>query len=264
MLLATRRGWPSGVLLLTVAAGLVMASCSDEDPLGPYDEDAYNWTDRQICALVYGNYVSPPGFYREDYRRGSPYYENTISIRRPICPDDGCWFELSTDDRGLAFAWSESSAVNSAYYRVLASESATEKYFEFRRAWPEHPTDVLLSRVHKSSYLDRSMYDRMHPASILGVYVPRPITAESAQELAEYMWANDLLGSRGTVLASRAADCLDSFCQVILFATLIGGDWGLCDEILLREATVKVHKESGEITCDVRELRSIRGRCYDG
>jgi len=163
----------------------------------------------------------------------------------------------------MALAWSESSSVNSAYYRTLASETETEKYYEFRRVREGQPTDVLLSRVHKCGYLDRSMYDSYHPASVLGVYGPRPVTGEAASELVEYMWANGAFEQFWDVFNSETTDCGDSFCQIILYATMTTGDWGTCDEILLREATVRVHKESGEITCESRELRSIRGRCYD-
>ena len=109
----------------------------------------------------------------------------------------------------------------------------------------------------------RSMYDSFHPSSVFGIYGPRPIYSGGESELVEYMWANNAFEWFWDVFSSETTDCADSFCQIILYATLSGGDWGTCDEISLREATVRVHKESGEITCASRELRSIRGRCYD-
>jgi len=74
--------------LFIVVIGIIASSCSDEDALGPYDENPYNWTDRQITALVYSRYGSPPDFYKEDHERGNIYYENTISIRRNKSIDD--------------------------------------------------------------------------------------------------------------------------------------------------------------------------------
>lgn len=66
--------------------------------------DPYNWPNKKVISFAYSGYRAPPGFFQEDYERGYPYYENTISIRRPICPDSGCWFELCSDERDLAYA----------------------------------------------------------------------------------------------------------------------------------------------------------------
>src|SRR6266446_7909691 len=94
--------------------------------------DSLSLTTSQIFQAVYSSYKFPKGFYEEDLQGGAIYYENSVSIK-PLSQRQPHWFELSTNDRDQAFAWSESSAVNSAYYRQLQSETQTEKYFEFRR-----------------------------------------------------------------------------------------------------------------------------------
>ena len=233
----------------------------DSSYVRPSNADPYTWSDRQIREIMYSPYWYPVGFYQEDPRRGYPYYVNTVSINSSDCQSGTCWIELCTDDRAQALAWSESSAVHSSYYRVLESDRETEKYFEFRRVNPDRPSDVILDRVHKCRYLDRSMYDGLHPSSVLAVFVPRPITAEGVREVVEYLWANDKLVPVSKVLASRTTECAEAFCQTILYAILIEGDWGLCDEIRLREAVVRVNKETGEITSDTRGLRIIQGTC---
>ena len=244
--------------LLFLAAVALVPACSDDDgPTAPPDTDPYSWSDNEILGAVYLHWY-PDDFYREDYSRGHPYYENTISIRA----DDEHWIELNTADFEQAELWSEMSAQNSAHYRELDSARVTEKYYEFRRVYEERPTDVILSRIHRTSYLVRSMFDRLHPTDMIGVFIQRPVTADAVRELVEYMWANRMI-EYGNPLASQISECEGTFCCTILHAALVGGDWGLCDQIYLREAIVRVDAETGAVTFDVIEIRTIEGTCYD-
>lgn len=223
--------------------------------------EPYNWSDKKVISFAYTDYRVPPEFYTEDRDGGSPYYENTISIRRPICPDEGCWFELCSDDRDMAYAWSESTAVNGSYYRDYESELETEKYFEFRRVYELNPRDVLLSRVHKCSYLDRTMYDRLHPTPVLGLFVPKPITIESSRELVEYMWVNDMLPGHGRVISCSSSEKSESFSHLLLYVSIVYGDFGICDRITLIEMVVDVATGSGSITWNSQVLREMNGIC---
>jgi hypothetical protein len=217
------------------------------------------WSDDKLRSFAYSGSRGHPGFYQEAPSRGAPYYENTISLR--LEPDK--WIELSAATRDSAFAWSERSARLSAYYRDLVSESETEKYFEFRRVYSAHPSDVILNRVHKLSYLDRSMYDRLHPSPILGIFEVRPIDAANARELIEYMWANCRLVDFGRPLSRGLAESPSGFTEEIYFCYTIGADWGLCDKIGLGRARVSVDRTTGEITSTVEELREVNGVCYE-
>lgn len=114
-------------------------------------------TDAEIVNKTYDvSYFFPADFTYEKYSEGSLYYENTVSTRT----NEAVSIELHTNDKAQARAWSETSSKRSSYYRDLVSERETEKYFEFKRVYARYPTDVLLSRVHKSSYfvplLDKS------------------------------------------------------------------------------------------------------------
>lgn len=217
------------------------------------------WCDNKLRSFAYSGSLGHPDFYQEDYSLGSPYYENTISTRM----EADKWIELSTSTRDSALAWSETSATSSAYYRDLVSESETEKYFEFQRVYAENPRDVILSRVHKSSYLNRSMYDRLHPSPVLGVYRVRPIEESGARELIEYMWANSRIVDFGRPLSRSLEESETSFAETIYFSYTIRGDWGTCDSIVLGRALVRIDKTTGEVTSEVEELREVNGVCYE-
>ena len=254
------------VLLLSALA--FFAGCSDDGDngidgpgreywAGLYDwsdlatwTDPSLWTDNKLRSFAYSESRGHPDFYQEDYGRGSRYYENSISTRM----ESDKWIELSTGTRDSALTWSETSATSGAYYRDLVSESETEKYFEFQRVYSENLSDVILSRVHKSSYLDRSMYDRFNPSPVLGVYRVRPISESGARELIEYMWINSRIDN-GRPLSRGMEESEVSFTEEIYYSYTVGGDWGTC-------ALVRVDKTTGEVTKEAEELREVNGVCY--
>ena len=261
------------VLLLSALA--FFAGCSDDGDngidgpgreywAGLYDwsdlatwTDPSLWTDNKLRSFAYSESRGHPDFYQEDYGRGSRYYENSISTRM----ESDKWIELSTGTRDSALTWSETSATSSAYYRDLVSESETEKYFEFQRVYSENLSDVILSRVHKSSYLDRSMYDRFNPSPVLGVFRVRPISESGARELIEYMWINSRIDN-GRPLSRGMEESEVSFTEEIYYSYTVGGDWGTCDAIVLGRALVRVDKTTGEVTKEAEELREVNGVCY--
>jgi hypothetical protein len=104
--------------------------------------DSISVTDEEILQLVYSTFKVPINFYQEDVGSAGIYYENTLSIL-PLDQRTGHASELSTNSHDQALAWSESSSVHSSYYRTLQSEMETYKYFQFRRLYQDHPTDVL-------------------------------------------------------------------------------------------------------------------------
>ena len=68
------------------------------------------------------------------------------------------------------------------------SESQTEKYFQFRRVYQQDTNDVVLDRVHKLSYVDRSMFDWFNPTRFIARLNVSPIDTLVAQNLVEYLW----------------------------------------------------------------------------
>jgi hypothetical protein len=229
--------------------------------LPPNIQDSTQITDENVLRAVYSSYKYPAGFYQEDLNGGSPYYENTISTKS-ISERPSYWYELSTNNRDQAFAWSESSSVYSAYYRKLESEKETEKYFEFRRVWEEHPTDILLSRVHKEGYLDKSMYDRLNPGDTLGIFTKSNIDTTSVRELIEYLWFvwNYNMGG-AKALCSYVINFNDSVNYLLFYTMVSYGDWGLCDQISVMRSIFSVSKQSGIIKENKYLVRHITGKC---
>jgi len=226
--------------------------------LPPTIKDSTDINDDNILRAVYSEYKFPEGFFQEDFKGGSPYYENTISIR--VLNDH--WFELSTDDRDQAFAWSESSSVHSSYYRTLDSERETEKFFEFRRVWLAHPTDILLSRVHKASYIDRLMFDRINPGDTLAIFRAAIIDTITVKELVEYLWFYDNYNIGGSkALCSQVVD-LGKSLQYRLFHTMVSyGDWGLCDHISVFRTAFTISKQNGVLTRTTETIKTLNGKC---
>ncbi len=220
------------------------------------------WSDDKVVSFAYSGHRLPAGFHVEDQPTGHPYYQNTVSTYSNLCDPGECWIELCTDDRDYAFQLSEYSALHSSCYRVLESERETEKYFEFRRVNEAYSIDVILDRVHKCSYLDRTMYDSRRPMKVLGVFGHRPITAAAVRELVEYMWGAGMLEWYTGVASSETLESADAFTQRLLYVIRSGGDYGLCARVQLRKAMVSVDKATGEITSWSTTMRELTGVCW--
>jgi hypothetical protein len=233
---------------------ILVSSCEKNEIVVPLTDD------EKILQLVYSSYKYPAGFYHEDLTRSSIYYENTVSIL-PLAARQPRWVELCTDARGQALAWSESSSANSSYWRPLVSERQTEKYFEFQRRDTFPSSWALLSRVHKCSYLDRSMYDRSKPDSILGIFNKRPLTLPDSKELVEYLWFVDNYEIGGAKVLSLAAEDSANVFQIIIMETAVSyGDWDVHDMIAVYQSTYRVNKGDGILTRNRTLQKVIEGR----
>lgn len=131
----------------------------------------------------------PQGFYREMFD-GKLYYETNASTDPA---HNNKWMtQLCTDNRDSAYSLSKNSIFSDSTLEYF-SERETDKYFEFH--WPYHQNNMYskyISRVHKRSYVDRSMYEydivnRSHD-TLFGILNERPITRANAKEVVEYLW----------------------------------------------------------------------------
>jgi hypothetical protein len=249
---------------LIIAA--VFVACTDKSnlvsPPTGYSAsfDSISITDEEILQLVYSSFKLPSDFYQEDVGSAGIYYENTISIL-PLGQRTSNVSELSTNSHIQALAWSESSSVHSAYYRTLQSELDTDRYFQFRRVYQAHPTDVLLSRVHKLSYLDRSMFDNFHPTSLAGVLNVRPIDGSNVLALAQYFWFIHNYNTHGAkALATAIVETADTMRCALYEIQVSYGDWGVSDEIGLIRQQYSVSERTGSIHLTSSVVRTIRGR----
>jgi len=235
---------------------MVLPGCTEKQP--------FEFSDDDILERVYSNYKFPEGFYTEETDSGSFYYENTISIKA-LNEREAVWIELSTNSRDTARHWSEQSALNSAYYRALVRERETEKFFEFRRMRETNPADVLLSRVHKRSYLDRSMYDSFKRGPVIGRYNVRPMRLPQVKELIEYLiFVKEYKNGSYKVLESECVEQEKFFVHTLTEMLISYGDWELRDQITLQGSRYTIDKNSGDITVSREVLRILEGRLNSG
>ena len=238
-------------LFVCCSVFVINSGCSVQEPGKDNDE---------ILEIAYSTYKMPDDFYREDLDGGSIYYNNTLSIL-PLGQRTSNSYQLCTDDKDIARDWSEATSQNSAYYRELVDETETEKYFQFKRVWDENPTDIILSRVHKKSYLDRSMYDFFNPGDIIGQYNKKPYKIEAVQELVEYLWftENYNISGRKVLESSISLDQSHFICK-LKEIKIAGGDWGIRDQIILFETYYFINRTDGKITISQSDLKTIEGR----
>ncbi len=257
-------------IIVGLSAGvLLLSGCKDvgQEPPPDLSSPVFNATfesidieDSEILRVTYSSFKTPQGFYQEDLQGGSPYYESSLSIT-PLNLRQPPFFELSTNDRQQALAWSESSSVNSAYYRTLASERETDRYFEFRRVYQPNTRDIVLSRVHKLSYLDRSMYDFSHPSPFIGRLNARPIDEPTVQSLIEYFWfINNHAVFRAKAIVSIPTTTQDTVSCVLYHLRFSQGDFGLRDNISLDRMVYAVSRSTGNIVARSQTLRYVQGR----
>lgn len=247
------------VLLIFNACDLIVDKNYNRLPV--FQTRQTEFTDDELLDAVYSDYKYPEYFYTEDFDGGSPYYENTVSIT-PLEDRTNEWRELCTNSREQALEWSELSSQYSSYYRDLVEESETDKYFQFRRVWLEHPSDILLSRVHKCMYLDRSNYDRFKGGHLIGTFNYRPVSAAAVAELVEYLWFIGNYNTGGFKALSSFTDPTDEYIRHTIYAIRVSyGDWGLCDYISLVKEIYDVHTVTGDISYYEVYIRSIQGKC---
>lgn len=213
--------------------------------------------DREIIGKAYSKtYMFPDNFNYEKNLDGSLYYENTISIRT----SKNTWVELDTNEKRQAKEWSEISSLAGAYYRELVAERETEKYFEFKRVYSVNQSDIILSRVHKSSYFVPSL-DKLNPSNNIGTLKVTPIDKESTKLFIEYLWTSYLVCHPDKVLEYRVIEYPDNVRYNLKSVNVIYGDWGVCDVIEVKEFDFYIDKQSGKVTFESSKIKELKGTC---
>lgn len=222
--------------------------------------DYFSYDDEDILDSVYSDYKFPKNFYSENLNGGNIYYLNTLSIKS-LSEREHISIELCTNDRDIAFNWSELSCTYSSYYRDYVSEKETEKYFEFKRVYNQNPSDIILFRAHKCSYLDRSMYDYFDPGTVIGKYNQRPFQKEKITELIEYLvFVRNYNNGSYKVLKSYTLEENNRYVHLIDELIIRYGDWGVSDRIELWGTKYTISKINGNITVTKKLIKTVVGR----
>jgi hypothetical protein len=240
-------------LFYLISLLLISFSCSENltEPVNITDDELYN--------LAYSNWKWPENFYSEDSLEGSIYYENTVSIK-PLTERENIWIQLCTDNIDTARKWSELSSNYSSYYRELVNEKETEKYFEFKRVYLANPNDVILSRVHKCSYLDRTMYDFFKKESVIGVFSKNIFSENDVKKVIEYIWFVEHYQIVGKVHKSFIEKNNSEYVHYIYEVEIVFGDFGVRDIITYSKNTFSIKINSGEITHKKELIKQIDGK----
>jgi hypothetical protein len=237
-------------MALAALLALKLGACderSSSPSLGVLCFDTIPTTDTELWGAAYSSPKYPSDFYVEDRQGGSIYYENSLSVK-PLHEREASSIPLCTEDPAQASAWSEASAINYAHYRDSTDWRETEKYYEIKRVYAERPTDIVLSRVHKCSYLDRSCYDSYQHGDTLGVFNHRPVTPESVKELLEYLWFTSTYNHGGLNVAHSSGRNVGEKIQHDIYAVeVVFGDYGVYDRISLIQYEYLVDTNSGTI-----------------
>lgn len=240
-------------IFVLISITLAATGCEDNDHLF----SNLTKTDREIIEMAYSTtYRYPPGFNYEQDLDGSLYYENTVSIGT----SQTSWIELSTNNKAKAKDWSETSSSRSSYYRNLVAERETEKYFEFKRVFSADTEDVILSRVHKSTYFIPA-FDKFHPGNTIGTLKVSPINKETTKDFIEYMWTSYLIGYDDKVMEYTITESFDKVQYNLKSISVTYGDFGLCDAIQVRNFDFFVEKISGTVTFESKTIKEIKGTC---
>lgn len=236
-----------------IAFLLLITSCSKQKVNQPIGSNR-TAEENQIVQLAYNiNYLYPNGFYKND----SGYYENTVSVT-PLSLRKDIWIELSTNDKNQALAWSDSSDEYSSVHRAIISESETEKYFEFKRQSTTNINDVILSRIHKTSYF-LPLLDKFKMPDTVGTYNGQLDTSK-AKEFVEYLWSCGSLGIYNSkVIESQITEYNDYFQQYIKSFKVVYGDIGIKDSIFVYDNYFKLDKSSRILTVASKQVDAFEG-----
>jgi len=232
----------------------VIAGCDkDKDKVIRTPEEEH------ILELAYSkDYSYPVDFYHGVNDTGSPYYENTVSIM-PVNERQDIWIELNTNDKNEARLWSDQSNEYSSVNRAIISESETEKFFEFTRKNIQYSNDILLSRVHNSSYFQPVKNKFFTSDTLIGKYNSE-LNLTSVKELIEYLWSCGTIGvSYSKVLGSEIKEYYDHFAYYIQSIVIVYGDFGIRDEIIVYDNFITLNKSDRELTIKTNEVKTIEG-----
>lgn len=239
-------------LLLLIFTSFIFAGCDREDDLFYLSTE-----DQLVIEKAYSkSYSYPDGFNYDANSDGTPYYENTVSIRA----SENSWVELHTNEKQQAKSWSEISSLTSAYYRDLVEERETDKFFEFKRVFSANPNDIILSRIHKSSYFIPA-YDKFKSSESIGTLKVSPINKDIAKIFIEYMWTNYLIGHRDKVLENTVIEHPDKVQYNLKSVNVIVGDFGLCDKIEVKNFDFYIDKSTGAVTYTSNKIKELKGTC---
>lgn len=220
-------------------------------------EDIYDNHQQELIDLAYSiDYWYPEGFYH-DTSEDNVYYENSVSVKS-FGNDNSQWIELHTDKINQAREWSDLSNENGSVNRISVEEKETEKFFEFIRINTENENDILISRIHKTSYF-KPMLDKFKNLGTIGFYYG-DLSVEKVKEFVEYLFVNYSAGIyHSKVLHSHIKETDNNFQHIIRSLKVVYGDWGIYDQIIVEDHHFSLDKAEKVLSVESSEVERIQG-----
>jgi hypothetical protein len=238
--------------LSIILFSIIIAGCDKDKVIRTPEEE-------QILELAYAkDYFYPVDFYHEINNAGSPYYENTVVIK-PVNERQNIWIELNTNDKNEARQWSDESNQYSSVNREVIDETETNKFFEFKRKNTQYSSDIILSRVHKSSYFQPLLNRFSLSDTLIGKY-NRELNLTSVKELVEYLWSCGTMNVSYSKVLNRELKEYEKYFEYYIQSILIVyGDFGLHDEIIVSDNYAKLNKSDRDLIVKTNKVKTIQG-----
>lgn len=238
---------------------ILIVSISCEDEINTYKDchlkttfvDSTNiipYTDKTIINFSLNGSKYPDGFYNEGLSNSSIPYVNTFSIG--FSSSD--WIYLCSNDSSEAFNWIRLLAHNSNFIY-----SDTEKYYQ-ALAVDSVSQHRIYYRVHKCSYLDRSIYEGFRDNDSLGILNKRPINENSVKEVIEYLWyiKNHQINNP-KVFYTTYYENSNNFIYDVYVVNYTEGDFDMCPYITVEKQSYSLDKNTGIIIKNIKVIRVI-------
>ncbi len=210
-----------------------------------------SFTNEEILAATYSDFKIPLNFYNENIGDTSIYYVNTISIDSL----NNQWIQLSTNSSEEAKYWYKITSGDTTVSNVGEED---EKFFEF--IYTENQNLTFKYRSHHANYLTRDNFDYMSDSNTFGEFTKHNFTEYDCKELIDYLWFIDSNNnSSAKALSSFTVDQQHAIEVHHYELLIVGGDFGLHDEISLMNKVYSINKSSGNITVSEVIVSTIQG-----
>lgn len=175
--------------------------------------------------------------------------------------------ELCTEDAAEALAWSELRATWQGSYADLVETNASARWFEMVRVPRVDTTARLRHRVFRCDWLDRGSTDLDLDSGAAGALGMRPVTIETLQFAAEYLWQFSAFNNADHVVLTATAASAPAgqlAWRIEILKLLRGASPVDCDRIERLAWTHVADIASGTMTRQLALLETFRAQRQGG
>jgi len=151
---------------------------------------------------------TPAGFYTIGQNTGDAH--DYLHVRSDqVMAGATVSYDISTNDANQALLMSTAVASSTAPTMQFVSGDETDWYYEntwSKKEPTENHSHFLSVRVFKSTAIDRSVFDKNNPGSLLAVVHRLPVTSQEARFVSEYLWTFSMHNNTGHIVLNSFSD----------------------------------------------------------